>query len=296
MRVASREGHETPGFVCLPSEDDEKLGFQEKPVFQLPPGVDDPPSAAEDSRRSSIARRHQVRDVWEDLIAARQEMEERDQEITRLRDGITAYRRSEGKLAKVAELLQKELTERTEQVEKLVSELDAKRGHDVELQQRQQQQQQQQQEQQQQEQQQEEEEQQLPPRAPATPSSRSSRSARPPALEPEDQARQEDQSSQPRTPHRASVSSRGSHRMSLHQAEWQVRQENRWQDLSGEACRLLAEAQEKGLQTVQLTSGVVKYEIDLKAMTQTNLKTKRKREVRRVLPSELSLQGSVSNP
>mmetsp|Transcript_56627 Transcript_56627/g.175558 ORF Transcript_56627/g.175558 Transcript_56627/m.175558 type:complete len:636 (-) Transcript_56627:242-2149(-) len=144
MRVASREGHETPGFVCLPSEDDEKLGFQEKPVFQLPPGVDDPPSAAEDSRRSSIARRHQVRDVWEDLIAARQEMEERDQEITRLRDGITAYRRSEGKLAKVAELLQKELTERTEQVEKLVSELDAKRGHDVELQQRQQQQQQQQ--------------------------------------------------------------------------------------------------------------------------------------------------------
>jgi len=76
-------------------------------------------------------------------------------------------------------------------------------------------------------------------------------------------------------------SSAGQQPLSLQSAQWQVKQENRWQDLGAEACRALQNADVQGVERVQLTSGIVKYEVDIKAMTQTNLKTKKVREIRR---------------
>jgi len=60
-----------------------------------------------------------------DLASVRQEIEDQSAEIARLREGISAYRRSEGRMAKLAQRLQKELSERDQQVQELEVQLRA---------------------------------------------------------------------------------------------------------------------------------------------------------------------------
>jgi len=78
--------------------------------------------------------------------------------------------------------------------------------------------------------------------------------------------------------------SRGSQRLSLQSAGWQVKHDGRWQDLGAEACRRLFQAETTGEQLIEIGSGAVTYEVNLLEMTQTNLKTKKVRELRKRPP------------
>lgn len=69
-------------------------------------------------------RPYQVRNVWEELALVRGDLEDSESELVRLRDAVNGHRRSEGRLAKLVEKLQKELAERTDKLIKVSEELE----------------------------------------------------------------------------------------------------------------------------------------------------------------------------
>uniref|UniRef100_A0A7S4VBC2 Uncharacterized protein n=1 Tax=Alexandrium monilatum TaxID=311494 RepID=A0A7S4VBC2_9DINO len=82
------------------------------------------------SRRASSAK---VKDVWEDLIAARHEIEERDAELARLRESLAAHKRSDARAAKATDKMQRELAEKSERVLRLEAEMSIKRTQERQL-------------------------------------------------------------------------------------------------------------------------------------------------------------------